>query len=244
MTPCQSTPQVVLPAHNEADTIEAVLTEFHRVAAESGIAVSFVVSEDGSTDDTADIVRLLAARLPIELVSEPRRKGYSRAVVDGLLATTSELVVVADSDGQCDPHDLPALIGALDDATDIVIGFRHDRADSAVRKAMSAAFRLAYRLVFPVRLRDPSCPYMVMRRSALLAALQGRPGILRQGFWWEFNARAAAAGLRTREVPIAHRSRLAGTTQVYRPTKVPRIAWEHLRGLFELRRDIARARHC
>jgi hypothetical protein len=86
--------------------------------------------------------------------------------------------------------------------------------------------------------RDPSCPYLLVRREVLDDVLAGHPGILPQGFWWEFAARVQAAGLRSVEVPVNHRRRSAGATQVYRPTKVPRIAVEHLLGLLALRKDI------
>jgi hypothetical protein len=69
--------------------------------------------------------------------------------------------------------------------------------------------------------------------------LAGHPGIMAQGFWWEFSARSHAAGLVVREVPVRHRVRASGQTQVYRVTKVPRIAWEHLTALRRLRRDLA-----
>lgn len=233
---------IVLPAHNEADTIEAVLIEFHEMTSRAGLEVRLVVCEDGSSDGTADVVRRLEARLPVRLLSSPERKGYSRAVVDGLLATTADVVGCADSDGQCHPGDLARMAAALDATTDLVVGYRTRRADSLVRRAMSKAFGFAYRVTFPVRLRDPSSPYLLIRRSALLAALQGNPGVLRQGFWWEFYARAHAAGLRIREVPTTHRPRLAGSTVVYRPSRVPRIAWEHLLGLRSLKRELAHVR--
>jgi hypothetical protein len=79
---------------------------------------------------------------------------------------------------------------------------------------------------------------MVIRQTALEQTLRGNPGLLRQGFWWEFYARANAAGLRIATVPIRHRARLAGDTKVYRPTKIPGIAIEHIRALFTLRREL------
>lgn len=106
---------------------------------------------------------------------------------------------------------------------------------------MSAAFGVPFRLMFRVRRADPSCPYLLIRREALGDVLRGSPGILPQGFWWEFSARVHAAGLRAAEVPVRHRPRAAGTTQVYKPAKIPGIAAEHLLGLLALRRDIARS---
>jgi glycosyltransferase involved in cell wall biosynthesis len=229
---------VVLPAHNEEASIGDVLREFYQVAHDrDGIDLRLVVAEDGSSDGTRREVLSAAASLPVFLLPEAPRKGYSKGVLDGILATSAPLVAFSDSDGQCDPGDLARLIGALG-TNDMVLGYRSPRHDTFFRRAISHAFRLAYERIFPVRLRDPSCPFLVIRQDAIHKVLRGHPGILQQGFWWEFNARAQAAGLRIVQVPVHHRDRMAGTTQVYKIKKLPRIAGEHLRGLFELRREL------
>lgn len=229
--------EIVLPAHNEGEGIGRVLRDFYNYNASKGISVRFVVCEDGSTDNTVEVIRSLAEELPIELLTSPERKGYSRAVVDGLRATTAAIVGFIDSDGQCDPEDLEHLL-SLARSNDLVVGYRTPRNDAFYRRVMSRSFRFVYERLFPVRLPDPSCPFMVIHQAALKQTLRGNPGLLRQGFWWEFNARANAAGLRIATVPIRHRERLAGKTQVYRPTKIPGIAVEHIRALFTLRREL------
>jgi glycosyltransferase involved in cell wall biosynthesis len=236
------TVDVVMPAHNEGDSIAATIREFHAVAMDKlGISIRFVVAEDGSTDDTCDVVRSLSRELPVHLLTYPERKGYSRAVVDGFKETTADVVCFADSDGQCDPQDLGALLERLD-GCDLVVGYRNPRRDSIFRRTISRAFGTVYRALFPVRLRDPSCPYLVISRDALETVLSGSPGVLRQGFWWEFNARAFAHGLRVVQVPVRHRRRAAGETQVYRLRKIPLIAYEHVLGLFVLRRELRELR--
>ncbi len=230
--------EVVVPVHNEALSIAGTLQEFHQVAAQAGLDVLFHVSEDGSTDGTAKVVSDLAHEVPIILASTPGRKGYSRAVLDGLRATTRPVVGFIDGDGQCDPADLPRLAEALEGA-DMVTGYRSPRADTRYRKAISGGFGLLYRLMFRVKLNDPSNPYGLIRRPALDRVLTGRVGFLSQGFWWEFNARAAAAGIDVRQIPIHHRARSAGSSQVYTLKKIPRIAFEHIIGLWRLRRDLA-----
>lgn len=234
----RATIDVVLPVHNEGASIGATLREFHRtVAVESNIPIRFVVCEDGSSDDTLPVVRALAAELPLKLISDPVRKGYSRAVIDGLRASESDWVACIDYDGQCDPADFAKLL-ALQDGADLVVGWRNPRSDPWMRRAMSGAFGLVYRTFFDVRLRDPSCPYILIRRASLEKILAGNVGILKQGFWWEFFARASALGLAIRETPVHHRVRSSGTTQVYRPARVPRIALEHLLGLRKLRQEL------
>jgi glycosyltransferase involved in cell wall biosynthesis len=239
MTHGSATIDVVLPVHNEGSSIAATLREFHRVVMlEGGQPIRFVVCEDGSSDDTVPVLQKLASELPLMLISDPVRKGYSRAVIDGFRGTTSGWVGFIDSDGQCDPADMLRLAALRNGGTDLVMGWRNPRSDPWIRKAMSGAFKTVYHMFFRVSLRDPSCPYLLINRAGLEKILSGNVGILKQGFWWEFLARAVAANLRIVETPVRHRARAAGVTQVYRPTKIPRIAAEHLFGLYRLRREL------
>ena len=117
--------EVVLPAHNEADGIGQVLNEFYdQVAVQDGIPVRFLVCEDGSADNTLQVLNGLANALPLTVLTSAERKGYSRAVIDGLRATTADLIAFIDSDGQCDPADMASLVAAIHDA-DLVVGYRH-----------------------------------------------------------------------------------------------------------------------
>ena len=229
---------IVLPVHNEGASIAATLREFHRVVMlEGGQPIRFVICEDGSSDDTVPALQKLATELPIKLISDPMRKGYSRAAIDGFRGSTSDWVGFIDSDGQCDPADL-FVLAALRDGHDLVMGWRNPRSDPWIRKVMSGAFKAVYRLFFRVPVHDPSCPYLLINRTGLEEILSGNVGILKQGFWWEFLARAVAVNLRIAEAPVRHRVRASGVTQVYRPAKVPRIAAEHLLGLYRLRREL------
>jgi glycosyltransferase involved in cell wall biosynthesis len=234
-----ATIDVVLPVHNEGASIAATLREFHRVVmVESGQPIRFVVCEDGSSDNTVAVLQALTTELPLKLISDPIRKGYSKAVIDGFRATTSEWVGFIDSDGQCDPADMMRLAALRSENIDLVMGWRNPRSDPWIRKAMSGAFGFVYHVFFRVAVRDPSCPYLLINRAGLEKILSGNVGILKQGFWWEFLARAVGAKLRIVEAPVRHRVRAAGVTQVYRPTKVPRIAAEHLIGLYRLRGEL------
>ncbi len=229
---------VVLPVHNEGASIGATLREFHRVVMIEGEQpIRFVVCEDGSNDNTVEVLQKLARELPLLLISDPARKGYSRAVIDGFRKTSSDWIAFIDSDGQCDPADF-AHLASLRNKGDLIMGWRNPRSDPWIRLLMSGAFRTVYRILFTVPVRDPSCPYLLIKRSALQKILSGKVGILRQGFWWEFLARATAHRIGIVETPVKHRVRTSGVTQVYRATKVPRIAWEHLLGLCYLKREL------
>jgi glycosyltransferase involved in cell wall biosynthesis len=232
---------IILPAHNEGDAIGDTLREFYQVVFNRyQIPIRFIVCEDGSTDKTVEVVEDLAREIPLLLISSPVRKGYSRAVIDGLRASTSETVGFIDSDGQCDPEDFARIHESFHKTgCDLLIGYRNPRRDHWIRLVMSSLFKLMYHLYFRPGLRDPSCPYLMIKRPALERILSGKVGVLKQGFWWEFAARAAALKLSIQQEPVTHRIRSAGETQVYKPAKVPRIAWEHLRGLSRLKAELA-----
>jgi dolichol-phosphate mannosyltransferase len=230
---------IVVPVHNEGASIEETLREFYAIAQSKGHAVRFIVCEDGSIDDSQAALKKAAETLPIVLLSEQKRKGYSRAVIDGFKATESELIGFIDSDGQCDPGDFDRLYQKITSSgADLVVGYRNPRQDHWMRRLMSYAFGLVYRIYFTIHLNDPSCPYLIIRRQALMTVLQGNAGILKQGFWWEFYARAFARNLSVQEIPISHRNRKAGQTQVYRLNEIPKIAWSHLRGLGQLHAEL------
>ena len=212
--------EVVLPVHNEAERIETTIDEIFRVIFPVA-PIAMIASEDGSSD-----------RYPMKVISDTQRKGYSRAVLDGIRVAEAPYVLCLDSDGQCDPADFGKFWSARESA-DVLIGWRRNRQDKALRKVLSGAFKRFHRLLFRVRLSDPSCPFVLARRE-VFEELSRRPNLLSQGFWWEFVAHAHACGKSIAELPVEHRQRAAGKTHVYRMSKLPRIGWSHGTGLVRL----------
>jgi glycosyltransferase involved in cell wall biosynthesis len=111
---------VLIPAHNEAQTIADVLSAIRSAAPD----FDRLVVNDGSTDATGAIVDQVGEtqlRLPCNL-------GYGRALQTGLryaIARDYEIVAFIDADGQHTPTDVPRLIKFLDDKrADVVIGSR------------------------------------------------------------------------------------------------------------------------
>ena len=225
---------IVLPVHNEGATIEATLREWF-AALSPRITIRFIVCEDGSTDDTKAVLRACARSLPMALRLGEERKGYTGAVIDGLRASRAPYVLAVDSDGQCDPADFWTFWPRRDEF-DVIIGCRTVRADPWVRRVMSGTFKLWYRALLRVPVADPSCPYVLARR-ATLDRLIPELGVLDPGLWWEFTARAYRKGLSLLEVPIHHRRRRSGSTQVFKWRKMPGIGWAHTIGLLKVWRQ-------
>ena len=165
--------EIILPVHNEAESIQATIQEIYDQISPQ-VSLRFIICEDGSIDDTKNILRDLAQSIPMNLLLSDARKGYSRAVRDGMLALEAPYLLCLDSDGQCDPKDFAAFWAARNDV-DVVLGWRVDRADNWMRKLMSRTFYRVYRLLYGVPVHDPSCPY-VLSRKRVVDQLVDEPG--------------------------------------------------------------------
>src|SRR5271155_2757254 len=223
--------EVLLPVHNEAEAIEATIREIYNELAPQ-VSLRFLICEDGSTDNTKSVLRQLSESLPMKLILSDERKGYSRAVKDGMRALEAPYLLCLDSDGQCDPKDF-ASFWKVRTASDVVLGWRVNRADTRLRRLMSRTFYQVYELLYSVPVHDPSCPYVLVRKD-VVDQLVDELGAMQQGFWWEFVARVHRNGFSIRELPVNHRLRFAGTTQVYKFRKLPGIGWRHFIALFKI----------
>jgi glycosyltransferase involved in cell wall biosynthesis len=113
---------VVVPAYNEAGTIEEVL---RRVVA-TPFRIELLVVDDGSTDGTAALVEALDGSVEgLHLLRLDRNRGKGAAVRAGIRASTGDILVVQDADLEYDPKDLPTLLGPiLEGRADVVYGTR------------------------------------------------------------------------------------------------------------------------
>jgi glycosyltransferase involved in cell wall biosynthesis len=199
-------PDVVLPVLDEAEAIPMVLARLPR-------GYDPIVVDNGSTDGSAKVALELGARL----VVEPRR-GFGAACFTGLQGATSDVVCFMDCDGSLDPRDLPLVATPVAAGeADLVLGAR--QATSAGAWPLHA--RLANRALARLAARRAGGPVHDLgpMRAAPREALLGL-GLTDRRFGWplEMILRAAGAGWRIREVPVAYaprigRSKVTGTAR-------------------------------
>ena len=226
---------IVTPVHNEGKTIYHTIEEFFKLYKNSKIEIKFVISEDGSTDNSIVEIQKLKEKYDITLISEKNRKGYSHAVIDGLRSVETDIVCFVDSDGQCDPEDLIRLLNKFD-GNNIVIGNRKPRQDKTLRLLVSKCFKILYKILINVKLNDPSCPYFITSKTNIDKILTTKDiGILTHGFWWEFYAWCIKRNLEIVEIPIKHFNRKYDNTVVFKLKKIPGIAYRNIVGLFKLK---------
>lgn len=101
---------LVIPAHNEADNISALLSETAGVL-NGVVEYEIVFMDDGSTDDT--VQELIAIKdqclKNLRIYQHGRRSGQSAAMLTGVRAARAKWIVTLDGDGQNDPRDIPRL---------------------------------------------------------------------------------------------------------------------------------------
>ena len=224
---------VILPVYNEKKIIEGVLKEWTALLTKKNLRYTFIICQDGSTDGTKELLSKIKKKNKIVLNQNKKRRGYGKAVIDGINAAKSKYILCIDSDGQCDPKDF-IKFWKNKDTTDILIGWRKNRADETRRKIFSNSFKIMFFLLFPIKIHDPSAPFVLFRKKAILPYTKYLT-YLQEGFWWGFIGACVKKGLTIKELTINHRKRISGQTQVYHINKIPSIALRNGIGLLKLR---------
>ena len=224
---------VIFPVYNERDSIEIVLVEWKNALDAMHITHKLIVCEDGSKDGTKELLKKITPKYDLLLNSKESRRGYGGAVIDGILAADSNFILCVDSDGQCDAKDFGKFWEKRNMA-DVLIGWRVKRADAAQRKLFSLLFKGVHKILFRAKIHDSSCPFVLFKKDTVLPFLNYLT-FLREGFWWGFVGMCMKKTLSLYEIPVNHRQRLVGDTQVYKLNKVPLIALRNLTGLIKLK---------
>ncbi|PTX95610.1 glycosyltransferase family 2 protein [Opitutus sp. ER46] len=199
---------VVIPVYNEAGNLRPLLRRLAAVLSRLGRPAEVLVVNDGSTDGTAVEIAAVAGEVAgLRELRLPSQSGQAHALWVGLQAAAGGYIVTLDGDGQDDPEDIPLLLAAVAKGeADLACGWRVDRQDTRLRRAMSALANAVRRGVLRDGLHDAGCQLRVFRR-----AVGGvmRPGTLMQTF---LPALAVAAGFRVREYPVRHHARRHGAS--------------------------------
>jgi glycosyltransferase involved in cell wall biosynthesis len=228
---------VLMPIHNEAETIGESVTEFYNVISPK-TPLELVLSEDGSTDNTKNVIEKLSETIPLKAILSTSRKGYAGGIKNGLKLVKANYVLITDSDGQQDPRDFWKLWN-LRMKYDIVSGWRKKRADALYRKIMSKIFQWRIKSAFNLpNLMDITAPFKLMKTEVAIEIAE-KCKYMSESFWNEFSVRAHVSGFSIGETIVAHRSRAdKSATRVYKPWKIPKIALAQLMALSKLKLEL------
>jgi glycosyltransferase involved in cell wall biosynthesis len=198
---------IVVPAYNEARTIEQVL---RRVTEQDlGGPYEVIVVDDGSTDDTAGLAEGLGLD-GVRVLRRPANRGKGAAVRAGIAETRGDIVVIQDADLEYDPADLPRLLDPLrKDVADAVYGTRlrggePQRAHLFWHYAGNRFLSLLTNVLFNTTISDMEVGYKAFRGD-LIRSLELRSDDF--AFEAEVTAKILRRRVRLYEVPISYYGR-------------------------------------
>ncbi len=215
---------VVIPCYNESLNIGPLHQRV--VAALDGLGRPWelLLVDDGSRDNTLELIRGLAQADPrIVAIQLNRNYGQHAAILAGFEQTRGEIIVTLDADLQNPPEEIAKLVAACEEGHDAVGGVRVDRHDSLARKLPSRVINKIIRRSTGSDMHDFGCMLRAYRRDVV-------ENILRYGEAATFiPALANLFAHSPAEVPVDHADRAAGTSK-YGWRRLFRLAFDLMTG--------------
>ena len=224
--------EILMPAHNEARILPKLIPSIDKNI-NNTINYSFIVCEDGSTDNTLEVLFELKKKYPIKIISSKSKKGYSIAMLDGIKSATADYLLIMDSDGQSNPEEVVNFWKNRKKAN-LINGNRANRNDYMYRKFYSKTAYLIYQLLFNVPLKDPSYAY-VLAEKKVYTNLSSFDPKMPDGFFWEFNARASKKGFTFFNLDVVHKKRIYGETRIYHWKNLPKVSYNNFLGMIKVK---------
>ena len=211
---------VVIPVFNEAQSLGPLHERLARTLEKVGRPYEIIFVDDGSRDESADVLRALRARDgAVRMIRFTRNYGQHAALFAGMERARGEIVVTLDADLQNPPEEIPRLLAALVDGVDVVGGRRVSRRDPWTRRTASWLVNRATSVAVGVRLRDCGCMLRAHRRPVIDRIL-AFPGSRRY-----IPVLAAAFASSMTEIPVAHSAREHGRSK-YGLVRLLRLAFD------------------
>ena len=217
---------VLVPAKDEAENLPLFMEQAAATFARSPGEYEVIVIDDGSVDDTWNVLRSLTTKYPFLRPARHRsRRGIAEALRTGYLNSRGSVLVFYPADLQYKPEDIPRLVAPVIDGTsDIVTGFKEGQYEKAF---VSGVYNRLSQKLFHVPVRDLNS--VKAYRREVMESLPARPD------WHRYMiVMAVAQGFSVSEVPVPLYPRHAGTSK-FGIGRIPVGVLDMLAVWFELR---------
>jgi len=198
---------VILPVYNEEENIAKILGEVVNFlqSREEFTDYEIIVVNDGSKDQTADIIRKFANNHRLRVITHIRNMGYGRTLMSGIENSRCSLVFLMDADGQFNICELVKLMFYIDQY-DMVAGYRKSRQDLIYRVILGKTYTFVFCSLFGLRMKDINCGFKLFKRRIL------------DGFELKHNGAITTGEIllrinhncKIKEIPVTHFPRLKG----------------------------------
>ncbi|HEY2860791.1 MAG TPA: dolichyl-phosphate beta-glucosyltransferase [Terracidiphilus sp.] len=201
---------IVIPAYNERLRIIGALEAVIACVRQNSWDAEVIVVNDGSTDETADLVRNFAGHAPeVKLMENPSNRGKGYSVRNGIIHARGEIVMFTDADLSAPIEEAERLFAAIEkDGADIAIGSRwlatsrQTHRQPLYRQIFGRCFNALTRAVMRLPYADTQCGFKAFTREAAQTVFQLQT-IERWGFDPEILFIARKRGYKVKEVPVS-----------------------------------------
>ena len=213
---------VVVPVYNEEEALPHLHAELSPVMRALSDPYEIIYVDDGSSDRSRDVIKeLAAADATVRLVGFKANAGQTAAMTAGFRAVRGDVIITLDADLQNDPRDIPKLLEQIG-PYDCVIGWRHERHDSAFRLFQSRIANGVRNWVTGETVHDVGCSLKAYKRVCV-QDIQ-----LFEGMHRFLPTLIKMAGYTVTEVPVNHRAREHGISKYGMWNRVFRAALDLL----------------
>jgi membrane-associated phospholipid phosphatase len=200
---------LVIPAYNEQENIPTLLTRVEAALTQTAKPFEVLIVDDGSTDQTPQLLAEAMTRLPwLRVLRMARNAGQSAAFEAGFSAARGEVIATIDADLQNDPEEIPRLLPLLDEhQVDMITGWRKERQDTPFRRWQSRQANRIRNWISQETVNDSASSLKLYRAHAI----QGLR--LFNGAHRFFPTLVKMRGYTCYETPVKHSQRFAGTAK-------------------------------
>lgn len=199
---------IVIPAYNEQESLPELFEKIARSLKPHNLAYEIIVVDDGSNDDTLNVLKSLKEKYAsLRILSFRKNYGKSPALSVGFREACGTSVVTMDADLQDDPSEIPNLLAKLDEGYDMVSGWKKQRNDPLSKVIPSKIFNLVTSVFSGIRIHDFNCGLKAYRQQVVKS-------INVYGELHRFiPVLAHWHGFKVSEIPVQHHPRLYGKTK-------------------------------
>lgn len=161
---------VVVPLYNEAESLPELTEWIERVMRENKFTYEIIFVNDGSTDNSWDVIKALRAKNDcVKGICFRRNYGKSPALNTGFSHVQGDVVITMDADLQDSPDEIPGLYKMImDDGYDLVSGWKKKRYDPLSKTIPTKLFNATARKVSGIKnLHDFNCGLKAYRRKVV-----------------------------------------------------------------------------
>lgn len=216
---------IFFPAYNDSKNIPRLINTADFVAKDITNDYEILVINDGSKDDTKNILEKLQKKYKkLKVIHHSKNLGYGTALSSGFRNSKKEWIFYTDGDGQYDPKELLLLLKNISADVDVANGYKLRRSDNFARKILGHLYNFSLHILYPIPISDIDCDFRLIRRSKINNIKLNSSG---GSICLELILKLQKNGAKFTEVGVHHYKRKYGHSHFFNLKNILKIVFEN-----------------